>query len=115
MGCHRTLSQYLSIRYTARLTEAGIEPSVGSVSDSYECALVESVIGLFKTVLRRRGPRRSVDDVKLRRLSGSIGSTRSGCSNQSGTCRARSTKPRIISRPTRWHSRDSISRKPGTI
>ena len=39
--------QYLSIRYTERLAEAGIEPSVGSVGDSYDNALAESIIGLF--------------------------------------------------------------------
>ena len=50
-------SPYVSIRYTERLLEAGIEPSVGSVGDSYDNALAESVIGLFKTeVIRRRGP-----------------------------------------------------------
>jgi transposase InsO family protein len=50
-------TQYLSIRYTERLAEAGIEPSVGSRGDSYDNALAESVIGLFKTeVIRRRGP-----------------------------------------------------------
>ena len=50
--------QYLSIRYTNRLTEAGIEPSVGSVGDSYDNALAESVIGLYKTELirQRRAP-----------------------------------------------------------
>jgi len=49
--------QYLAIRYTDRLAEAGIEPSVGSVGDSYDNALAESVIGLFKTeVIRRRRP-----------------------------------------------------------
>ena len=42
-------SQYLSIRYTNRLAEAGISPSVGSVGDSYDNALAESVIGLYKT------------------------------------------------------------------
>ena len=42
-------SQYLSIRYTERLAAAGIEPSVGSVGDSYDNALAESVIGLYKT------------------------------------------------------------------
>lgn len=41
--------QYLSIRYTERLREAGIEPSVGSVGDPYDNALAESVIGLYKT------------------------------------------------------------------
>jgi putative transposase len=49
-------AQYLSIRYTERLAEAGMEPSVGSVGDSYDHALAESVIGLFKTeVIRSRG------------------------------------------------------------
>ena len=42
-------SQYLSIKYTERLAEAGIDPSVGSVGDSYDNALAESTIGLFKT------------------------------------------------------------------
>ena len=42
-------SQYVSIRYTERLSEAGVEPSVGSVGDSYDNALAETVIGLFKT------------------------------------------------------------------
>lgn len=61
--------QYLSIRYTERLAEAGIEPSVGSRGDSYDNALAESVIGLFKTeVIRRRGPWRSVEDVEFATL-----------------------------------------------
>jgi putative transposase len=58
--------QYLAIRYTERLAEAGIEPSVGSVGDSFDNALAETVIGLFKTeVIRRRGPWRSIDDVEF--------------------------------------------------
>src|SRR5690554_5599401 len=49
-------SQYLSIRYTERLAEAGIEPSVGSVGDSYDNALAETINGLFKAeVIHRRG------------------------------------------------------------
>jgi transposase InsO family protein len=49
-------SSNLSIRYTERLAEAGIEPSVGSTGDSYDNALAESVIGLYKTEeIRRRG------------------------------------------------------------
>jgi len=61
--------QYLSIRYTERLAEAGIEPSVGSVGDSYDNALAESVIGLFKTeVIRRRGPWRGLEDVEFATL-----------------------------------------------
>jgi putative transposase len=58
--------QYLSIRYTERLAEAGIEPSVGSKGDSYDNALAESVIGLFKTeIIRQRGPWRGVEDVEF--------------------------------------------------
>jgi transposase InsO family protein len=61
--------QYLSIRYTERLAEAGIEPSVGSTGDSYDNALAESVIGLFKTeVIRRRGPWRGLEDVEFATL-----------------------------------------------
>jgi transposase InsO family protein len=56
--------QYLSIRYTERLIEAGIEPSVGSIGDSYDNALAETVIGLYKTeVIRRDGPWRGIEDV----------------------------------------------------
>ena len=62
-------SQYLSIRYTERLAEAGIEPSVGSRGDSYDNALAESVIGLYKTeVIRRCGPWRNLDEVEYATL-----------------------------------------------
>ena len=58
--------QYLSIRYTERLAEAGIERSVGSVGDSYDNALAETINGLFKTeVIRRRGPWRNIDEVEI--------------------------------------------------
>jgi putative transposase len=62
-------SQYLSIRYTDRLAEAGIEPSVGSTGDSYDNALAESVIGLFKTEeIYRRGPWKGLEDVEFATL-----------------------------------------------
>ncbi len=76
---------YLSIRYTNRLAAAGIDPSVGSVGDSYDNALAESVIGLYKTeVIRRQGPWRDLETVEFatlewvdwfnhRRLLGPIG------------------------------------------
>jgi transposase InsO family protein len=61
--------QYVSIRYTERLAEAGIEPSIGSVGDSYDNALAESVIGLYKTeVIRRRGPWRHGEAVEFATL-----------------------------------------------
>ena len=77
--------QYLSIRYTERLAEAGAVTSVGSKGDSYDNAMAESVIGLYKTELvRRKGPWRSLDDLEFatmewvdwfnnRRLFGTIG------------------------------------------
>jgi len=62
-------SQYLSIRYTERLAEAGVESSVGSVGDSYDNALAETINGLYKTeVIRRRGPWRHIDDVEYATL-----------------------------------------------
>ncbi len=55
-------AQYVSIKYTERLAEAGIEPSVGSVGDSYDNALAETINGLYKAeVIHRRGPWRSFD------------------------------------------------------
>lgn len=61
--------QYVSIRYTERLAEAGIEPSVGSVGDSYDNALAETIQGLFKTeVIHRRGPWRNAEAVEFAAL-----------------------------------------------
>jgi len=61
--------QYVSIRYTQRLAEAGIEPSVGSTGDSYDNALAETVIGLFKAeVIRKRGPWRGLEEVEFATL-----------------------------------------------
>ena len=58
--------QYLAIRYTERLAEAGAVRSVGSRGDSYDNALAETVIGLYKTeLIRRRGPWRSLEQVEL--------------------------------------------------
>jgi putative transposase len=62
-------SQYTSISYTERLAEAGVKPSIGSVGDSYDNAMAESIIGLFKTeAIRRRGPWRTLDDVEIATL-----------------------------------------------
>lgn len=62
-------SQYVSIRYTERLAEAGIEPSVGSVGDSYDNALAETINGLFKAeVIHRRSSWRRIEDVELATL-----------------------------------------------
>ena len=62
-------SHYLSIRYTERLAEAGIEQSVGSVGDSFDNALAESIIGLYKKeVIRPRGPWRGLEAVEFATL-----------------------------------------------
>lgn len=62
-------SQYLSIKYTERLAEAGIEPSVGSVGDSYDNALAETINGLYKAeLIHRRGPWRSFEAVEYATL-----------------------------------------------
>ena len=61
--------QYLSLRYTERLAHRGIAPSVGSVGDSYDNALAESIIGLYKTeLIARRGPWRHCEAVELATL-----------------------------------------------
>ncbi len=61
--------QYVSIKYTERLAEAGLEPSVGSVGDSYDNALAETINGLYKAeVIHRRGPWRSVEAVEYATL-----------------------------------------------
>ena len=77
--------QYLAIRYTERLAEAGVVPSVGSRGDSYDNALAESFNGLYKAeLIRHRGPWRGLDDVEYatlehvdwcnhRRLHGELG------------------------------------------
>jgi transposase InsO family protein len=94
-------NQYLSIRYTERLAEAGIEPSVGSVGDSYDNALAETIFGLYKTeLIRRNGPWRSLEEVEFatlewvdwfnnRRLVGPIGSIPPGGVRGAVRCRKR--------------------------
>jgi transposase InsO family protein len=62
-------SQYLSIRYSERLAQNGVEASVGSVGDSYDNAMAETIIGLFKTeVIHPRGPWRTLDAVEYATL-----------------------------------------------
>ena len=62
-------SQYLSIRYSQRLTEAGVEPSVGSRGDSYDNALAETINGLYKTeLIHHRGPWKTREAVELATL-----------------------------------------------
>jgi putative transposase len=63
-------SQYLSIKYTEKLADAGIQPSVGSVGDSYDNALAETINGLYKAeVIHRCGPWRTFQDVEYATLT----------------------------------------------
>ena len=62
-------SQYVAMRYTSRLADAGAAPSVGSAGDAYDNALAESIIGRYKTeVIHRRGPWKGFDDVEYATL-----------------------------------------------
>lgn len=62
-------TQYLSIRYSDRLIEAGIQSSVGSVGDSYDNALAETINGLYKTeLIHHKGPWQGLDQVELATL-----------------------------------------------
>ena len=109
-------TQYLSMRYTERLGDAGIAPSVGSRGDSYDNALAESVIGRS----RRRSFGAEGRGAVWRRWNsrpwrGSTGSIRVGCLSRSATSRRPSTKRATISR-LRWpDSHNSLSDKPGTV
>ena len=106
--------QYVSIKYSERLADAGIKPSVGSVGDSFDNALAETVIGLFKTeVIRRLGPWRSLEAVEWATFAlglllkaaaslsdrfaaardGSTGTTIDACSSPSATSRRPRPKP----------------------
>ena len=63
-------TQYVSMRYTHRLADAGIAPSVGSQGDAYDNALAESVMALYNTeVIRRQGPWRSLETVEFATLA----------------------------------------------
>jgi transposase InsO family protein len=112
--------QYLSIRYTERLAEAGIEPSVGSRGDSYDNALAESVIGLFKTeVIRRRGPWRGLEDVEFATLEWVWWFNTIASSSRSATFPRSSMKriSMVTSRiKPRWrHSRSQVCEEPGAV
>ncbi len=86
--------QYLSIRYTERLAEAGAVASVGSRGDSFDNALAETIIGLYKTeLIRRRVPGRASTTSSTPPWSGSTGSTTAGCWSRSATSHRPSSRP----------------------
>jgi transposase InsO family protein len=113
-------SQYVSIKYTERLAETGIEPSVGSVGDSYDNALAETINGLYKAeLIHRRGPWRSFEAVEYAPSTGSTASTIGGRWGRSATSRLPTPKINIIlPRTTSIWQRDSqpnASGRPGAV
>ncbi len=81
-------SLYVTIRYSERLAEAGVEPSVGSKGDSYDNALAETINGLYKAeLIHRRAPWKTKEASELATLEGCPGSTPTACSNPSATSR----------------------------
>ena len=112
--------QYLSIRYTERLAEAGIETSVGSRGDSYDNALAESVIGLYKAeVIRHEGPWKGLEDVEFATLEWVDWFNNRGCLSPSATSRRRSPRKRTMLTPLPWkkrrNSNNRASTEPGAV
>ena len=114
-------SQYLSIRYTERLAAAGIEASAGSVGDSYDNALAETIIGLYKTeVIRTRGPWKTIDDVEYATLEwGPTGSIIVVCWHPLAMCRRlsmnRCTMMKLTGHAKRHDSNPRVSGIPGAV
>ncbi len=107
--------QYVSIRYTEGLAEAGIEPSVGSVGDSYDNALAETINGLYKAeVIHRRSWKTGWP-----RSTGWTGSITEDCWGRSGTSRQHKPKRLTIgnrpSSPQRRDSNQTASGIPGAV
>jgi transposase InsO family protein len=113
-------SQYVSIKYTERLAEAGIEPSVGSVGDSYDNALAETTNGLCKAEVIRRGALGAPTKLSSTpRSNGSTGSTTAGSSSPSATSRPPKPRPPTMPRsrrpPWRRDSNHQASGKSGAV
>ena len=112
-------AQYTAIRYADRLTETGAVASIGSVGDSYDNTMVESVIGLYKTeCVRLDGPFRTLDELEWPPCPGSTTSTSTGSTRPSGTSRLPSSSRTITVRSTQGRSRcreNSPSTKPGAV
>ena len=115
-------SQYVSIRYTERLSEAGIEPSVGSRGDSYDNALAETINGLYKTELSTAGLLGRPGSLwNWPHCNGCTGSTTSDCLSRSGISLQQKLRQTIggkspIIRPLKWPDLNQLaSSKPGAI
>ena len=110
-----------SFRYTERLAEAGIEPSVGSVGDSYDNALAETINGLYKAeVIHRRGPWRSlrsrrVRDAGMGRLVQQSPAAGAHRQHPAGRSRAALLRHRWRNQPWQRDSNQTASGKPGAV
>ena len=99
-------AQYVAIKYTERLAEAGVEPSVGSVGDSYDNALAETVNGLYKTeVIRRRGPWRSLEAVEFATLEWVDWFNHRRLLEPIGNATFHPPRPKHAAYPWRWNNR----------
>lgn len=111
----------MSIRYSERLAEAGIEPSVGSKGDSYDNALAETINGLYKAeLIHRRAPWKSREAVEMATLEWVSWFNHAGYSARLVTSHPPKLKPTIIkgskpSRPFRPDSNQRASTIPGAI
>ena len=113
-------SQYVSIKYTERLAQAGVEPSVGSVGDSYDNALAETINGLYKAeVIHRRGPWRSFEAVEFATLEWVDWFNNRRLLSPSVTSRRRkprnATTPCWNNQPWRRDLNEMASNKPGAV
>jgi putative transposase len=111
--------QYLAIRYTERLAEVGVTNSVGSRGDSFDNAMAESIIGLFKTELvRNRGPWRGLDDLELATLEWVDWFNTGACSTTSDASHPPSSRTATTVRTSHPSGRDTRHRacvKPGEV
>ena len=113
-------AQYVSIKYTERLKEAGVEPSVSSVGDSYHNALAETINGLYKAeVIWRRGPWRNFEAVEFAMLEWVDWFKTRDCWSRSGTFSRRKPKRAFMRNstgpPSRRDSNEMASGKPGAV
>lgn len=96
-------SQYTSIRYTTRLSDVGVMPSVGTVADSYDNAMAEALNGTFKAeLIERCGPWKTRAQTESLSTSGSPGTTTPGSTAPSATCLQQSTRSTTTLRSTPW-------------
>ncbi|GAB9171889.1 hypothetical protein BDS110ZK25_82900 [Bradyrhizobium diazoefficiens] len=111
---------YVSIKYTERLAEAGVEPSVSSVGDSYDNALAETINGLYKAeVIHRRGPWRSFEAVEFATLEWVDWFNNRRLLDPSETSRrpkpSNATTPCWNNQPRRHNLNQMASGKPGAV